>query len=33
MPDTRLEVFAGAAHAPFLAQPDRFAQLVREFAQ
>jgi len=33
MPDTRLEVFAGAAHTPFLSQPDRFAQLVREFAQ
>lgn len=32
MPDTRLEVFAGAAHAPFLAQPDRFAKLIREFA-
>jgi pimeloyl-ACP methyl ester esterase len=32
LPDARLEVFAGAAHAPFLAQPDRFAQLVREFA-
>jgi pimeloyl-[acyl-carrier protein] methyl ester esterase len=33
MPDTRLEVFAGAAHAPFLSDPDRFAQLVREFGQ
>jgi pimeloyl-[acyl-carrier protein] methyl ester esterase len=33
LPDARLEVFAGAAHAPFLAQPERFAQLVREFAQ
>ena len=33
MPDARVEVFAGAAHAPFLSQPDRFAQLVREFAQ
>lgn len=32
MPDTRLEVFAGAAHAPFLSQPDRFAKLIREFA-
>jgi len=33
MPDARLEVFAGAAHAPFISQPDRFAQLVREFGQ
>lgn len=33
MPKARLEIFAGTAHAPFLAQPDRFAQLVREFAQ
>ncbi|MBU1236166.1 MAG: alpha/beta fold hydrolase [Gammaproteobacteria bacterium] len=33
IPDARLEVFAGVAHAPFLSQPDRFAQLVREFAQ
>jgi pimeloyl-[acyl-carrier protein] methyl ester esterase len=33
MPNARLEVFAGAAHAPFLSDPDRFAQLVREFAQ
>lgn len=33
LPDARLEVFAGAAHAPFLSDPDRFAQLVREFAQ
>lgn len=33
MPDARLEVFAGAAHAPFLAQPERFAQLVRDFAR
>jgi len=32
MPDARLEVFAGAAHAPFLAQPDRFVHLIREFA-
>ncbi|MBI4995586.1 MAG: alpha/beta fold hydrolase [Rhodocyclales bacterium] len=32
MPDARLEVFAGAAHAPFLSQPDRFADLVRTFA-
>jgi pimeloyl-ACP methyl ester carboxylesterase len=33
LPDARLEVFAGAAHVPFLAQPERFATLVREFAQ
>ncbi len=33
MPHARLEVFPGAAHAPFLSQPDRFAQLLREFAQ
>jgi len=32
LPDARLDVFAGAAHAPFLADPDRFARLVREFA-
>lgn len=33
MSNARLEVFAGTAHAPFLAQPERFANLVREFAQ
>jgi pimeloyl-ACP methyl ester esterase len=33
MPDARLEVFEGCAHAPFLSQPDRFAQLVREFVR
>ena len=32
LPDAHLEVFAGAAHAPFLSQPDRFALLVRQFA-
>ncbi|MDP2809077.1 MAG: alpha/beta fold hydrolase [Rhodocyclaceae bacterium] len=32
LPDARLEVFAGAAHAPFLSQPDRFADLVLSFA-
>jgi pimeloyl-[acyl-carrier protein] methyl ester esterase len=32
MPDARLEVFSGAAHAPFLAQPDRFAELLQRFA-
>jgi pimeloyl-[acyl-carrier protein] methyl ester esterase len=33
MPDARLEVFAGAAHAPFLSQPERFADLLSEFAR
>lgn len=33
MPNARLEIFAGAAHAPFLSQPNRFAQLLREFSQ
>ena len=33
IPDVRLDVFEGCAHAPFLSQPDRFAQRVREFAQ
>jgi pimeloyl-[acyl-carrier protein] methyl ester esterase len=33
MPDARLEVISGAAHAPFLSQPERFTQLLREFAQ
>jgi len=32
IPAARLEIFAGAGHAPFLSQPDRFAALVREFA-
>lgn len=32
LPNARLEVFAGAAHAPFLSQPDRFANLVAAFA-
>lgn len=32
LPDARLEVFAGCAHAPFLSQPDRFADLVVSFA-
>lgn len=31
LPNARLEVFAGAAHAPFLSDPDRFANLVSEF--
>lgn len=33
LPEAHLEVFAGAAHAPFLSDPDRFARLVREFGQ
>ncbi len=33
LPNAHLEVFPGAAHAPFLAQPERFAHLVREFAR
>lgn len=32
LPSARLEVFAGAAHAPFLAQPDRFVDLLTRFA-
>ncbi len=28
MPQARLEIFAGAAHAPFLGAPERFAQLL-----
>lgn len=32
LPDARLEVFAGAAHAPFLSQPERFADLLVSFA-
>lgn len=31
LPDARLETFAGAAHAPFLADPARFAALVADF--
>lgn len=31
LPAARLEVFDGAAHAPFLADPDRFVQLVNDF--
>jgi len=30
--DARLAVVAGAAHGPFLSQPERFAGLLREFA-
>ncbi len=31
LPNSRLEVFAGAAHAPFLNDPERFAALVSNF--
>lgn len=31
LPDSRLEVFAGAAHAPFLNDPQRFASLTGDF--
>lgn len=31
LPQARLEVFPGAAHAPFLADPERFAALVGAF--
>lgn len=32
LPDARLEVFPGTAHAPFLAQPESCADLLRRFA-
>lgn len=32
LPQGRLEVFEGCAHAPFLSQPARFAELLAEFA-
>lgn len=32
LPNARLEIFLGAAHVPFLSQPDRFAELLREFS-
>lgn len=32
-PRARLEVFSGAAHTPFLSQPERFAAMLAEFAQ
>lgn len=32
LPDARLEVFPDAAHAPFLAHPERCADLLRRFA-
>ncbi|HFC53234.1 MAG TPA: pimeloyl-[acyl-carrier protein] methyl ester esterase [Gammaproteobacteria bacterium] len=31
LPDARLEILAGAGHAPFLAQGERFRQLIGEF--
>jgi pimeloyl-ACP methyl ester esterase len=31
LPQAQIEVFAGAAHAPFLADPKRFAKLVSDF--
>jgi pimeloyl-[acyl-carrier protein] methyl ester esterase len=31
MENARLEVFSGAAHAPFLSQPDRFAEMLQRF--
>ena len=31
LPDARLDIFASAAHAPFLASPERFATLVSNF--
>ncbi len=31
LPEARLEIFAGAAHAPFLADPECFSGLVTEF--
>jgi pimeloyl-[acyl-carrier protein] methyl ester esterase len=33
LPNARLEIFLGAAHAPFLSEPERFAALLREFAR
>jgi pimeloyl-[acyl-carrier protein] methyl ester esterase len=32
MPNARLEVLAGAAHAPFLSQPEQFVDLLNRFA-
>ena len=31
LPDSRLEIFAGAAHAPFLNDPERFATLLADY--
>ena len=31
LPHSRLEIFPGAAHAPFLNDPERFASLIREY--
>jgi len=33
LPDARLEIFLGASHAPFLSEPERFADLLRRFAR
>ena len=33
LPDARLEIFLGASHAPFLSEPERFADLLRQFAR
>lgn len=32
IPDGRLEIFEGAAHAPFFSNPERFAVCLRDFA-
>jgi pimeloyl-[acyl-carrier protein] methyl ester esterase len=32
LPSARIEVFAECAHAPFLSRPDRFIELLRDFA-
>lgn len=32
LPNARLEIFADAAHAPFLNNPDHFAALIGDFA-
>lgn len=31
LPESRLEIFAGAAHAPFLNDPERFATLIADY--
>jgi pimeloyl-[acyl-carrier protein] methyl ester esterase len=33
MPNAKLEVFMGAAHAPFLSQPEEFVSAVENFMQ
>jgi pimeloyl-[acyl-carrier protein] methyl ester esterase len=32
LPDARLDVFGGCAHAPFASEPTRFVDTVRRFA-